>query len=105
MSNRRETKQTRPKGFYKVTGASKTVASGRRGGREAQPYLRYGEHRRPPLQRAAGLRAPPPQGVRHDYDRRIQPPALGFRVSAAAAPAVAPCAALSGPVRRGTGTR
>jgi hypothetical protein len=38
-----------------VSADRETVASGRRSDREAQPYIRYGEHRRPLLQRAAGL--------------------------------------------------
>jgi hypothetical protein len=36
-------------------GPRKTVASGGDGGREAQLYQAYSEHRRPPAQRAAGF--------------------------------------------------
>jgi hypothetical protein len=38
-----------------VSADRETVASGGSFVREAQPYLRYGEHRRTKMQRAAGL--------------------------------------------------
>src|SRR4051812_23441742 len=60
MWRRRKREQVQPDKLFtrKVTGVSRTVASGRGRGREAQPYSMYGEHRRPRPQRAAGSRAP-----------------------------------------------